>query len=498
MLDKLGKLIYTVLMHYKQIMTKVQSLTFWKKPVFILALILGAFFLKGVFLATLHPIFIGQDEARHYNSAAFFAEPRPIAWPINEKVKKERNLGIKSSNLPEETLETARVMNFDEAVKAELYNTARFVKGYDGENESEINEKKWNQHNEDYPISDAGRSFYHRLASVIIEMLSSQSILVRYFSVRIFSVFLGTLTILFSYLIAKNIGLSSKASLLISAIIAFQPRFSIYYSAINYDALLILAFTLFVLGGVLALKQGLKFANFSLMAASIYIGTLAKPTAYILLVPMSFLLSYVAYEKFKNRNKNLRYAIYSLIGIMVLATVGFLGGRFIEHFGIFAKSINDYFLSDFALGKYILSSRTYWGAISWTNNWFLNNSLINIICAIDFVSAIGIAIFLFSKNKFPHLPEKKYAIFLIGMLVTLQLGIRVANWISRGQLGLPGRYFLPNIATHIILVFTGIGAILGYFKKEKWFDASLIIGLILMMMFCLYIIFDVIVLRYYL
>jgi hypothetical protein len=89
------------------------------------------------------------------------------------------------------------------------------------------------------------------------------------------------------------------------------------------------------------------------------------------------------------------------------------------------------------------------------------------------------------------------------MLVILQLGIRTADWTvfkSTGSLdlGTPGRYFLPNITTHIILVFTGFGALFGYLKKEKYFNYSLLAGLILMMTFMLYIIFDVIILRFYL
>jgi hypothetical protein len=62
------------------------------------------------------------------------------------------------------------------------------------------------------------------------------------------------------------------------------------------------------------------------------------------------------------------------------------------------------------------------------------------------------------------------------------------------DLGTPGRYFLPNIAAHIALVFTGLGMLL---RKEKYFRASLIISFLLVFSYCLYMIFDVVMPRFY-
>jgi hypothetical protein len=107
---------------------------------------------------------------------------------------------------------------------------------------------------------------------------------------------------------------------------------------------------------------------------------------------------------------------------------------------------------------------------------------------------------LFSKRKFDYLPEKKYIIFLIGVIIALQLGIRFADWrafsvSNRLNLGTPGRYFLPNLASHIILVFVGLGALL---RKEKYFNLTLLFGLISMFAFFMYIIFDLVIPRTYL
>jgi 4-amino-4-deoxy-L-arabinose transferase-like glycosyltransferase len=296
-------------------------------------------------------------------------------------------------------------------------------------------------------------------------------------------------------------GFSAKSSLLLTAIIAFQPRFSIYTAAINYDALLIPLFTLFVLGGVLALKNGPNWKNVLLIVASVYLGILTKQTAYILLVGAVLLFAYLLYEKIKNKSRGVKYAACLLIVIGITVFSIYLKQHLIgntDSFGDLKISVSSYLSKSLTMGRFALSSRTYWGALGWVNNWFLDN-LTNFIWYTQIVAAIGLVLFLILKKKQAHMPEKKYIIFLIVMIALLQLGIRTADWIVFRQtgsldLGTPGRYFLPNLAAHIILVFTGIGMLL---RKEKIFEWSLIIGLILMMTFMMYIIFDTIIFRYY-
>lgn len=512
-------------------MKNIQSFTFWKKPSFILALILGAFFLKGVFLAALSPIFMGQDESRHYNTIQYISEPRPITWEVSER-KEPKEDTIQKYNYTQEIRETAKAIDYDNAIKGELYNTSYFEKGYEGKNELEIKEKKWNRYNEYLPINRAQITLYHKMAYFFEKILSDQDILVRYFLGRFFSVFLGTLTVLLSYFIAKNVGLSPKASLLLTAIVAFQPRFSIYYSSMNYDTLLILAFTAFSLGGVLALKKGLDWKNLLLMVFSIYLGISSKGTGYVLLAAFFLLLAFLFYKKIERSGKKIKYAAFSIFAIAAF----FLFSHFKKYIPIrnnspmeILVSLKEYLSESITMGRFGLSSRTYWGTLTWVESWMMDN-LIDIIWAIEAFSAIGIILLLmpkkyyerffeiienlisklrkksakymafFKNTRLDFLPEKKYILFLLGMIAALQIGIRAYDWKifdSSGSLdlGTPGRYFLPNIAAHIILVFTGIGALL---RKEKWFEKSLIVGLILMMMFCMYIIFDVIVYRYYL
>ena len=113
-------------------MEKIQSLAFWKKPIFILALILSAFFLKGVFLATITPIFVGQDETKHYSSIQYLSEPRPITWPIIKKDQLKEG-EIWKPECSQEVSETVKAVDSENA-NDNLYTTAAFIQGYDGKN----------------------------------------------------------------------------------------------------------------------------------------------------------------------------------------------------------------------------------------------------------------------------------------------------------------------------------------------------------------------------
>jgi 4-amino-4-deoxy-L-arabinose transferase-like glycosyltransferase len=484
-----------------------------KKPAFVLSLILIAFFLKGVFFAVLYPMFGGQDEARHYNTVQFMAEPKVKDWP--KKEKNDRKSGDRTTyNFSEEIANATNETEYYR-INSGLYGIQDFQNGYDGKNESEINSETWSRLNQNYPPDIAGSAntrLYQEAASFVEKIFGSQNILVRFYTVRIFSVLLGTLMILLLYLIVKNAGFSSKNSLLISAIISFQPKLASYYSNINYDTLLILLFTLFVLGGILSLKHGLNWKNLPLMMLAIILGMYTKGTAIVLLAVFVFLLIFLLYKKIKEKVWNRKYVLGSIIfgGIAILVLMFFV---LKNNFGFSAfnitgdgsgisaitNSLEKYLSKSITMGRFGLSSRTYWGILSWKDNW-VSGHLTDYIWIIESISAFGIAMILFSKEKPEYLPEKKYVWFFVGMIAALQFGIRFFDWrifqkTGSLDLGTPGRYFLPNIAAHCILVFTGLGMLL---KKKEYLERLLIASLILMIAFSMYTIFNVVLPRFYL
>jgi hypothetical protein len=483
------------------------QVSFFNRYNLILVFILLAFFLKGVFIITAYPIFTGQDEERHYNTVQYFAEPKDALLNVEKNLRSAGYQGNGSDslddyNFSEEIQKTSVAANID-IVRGSVYNTQIFSEDFNGQNESKINSRPWKPYNYyTYPDIVEGKFLYYLIPSFIEKIFSEQSILMRFHLSRLFSLLLGTLAILFTYLIAKNIGLSPKISLLMAAIVSFQPRLSIYFTTINYDALLIPLFILFTLGGVLALKNGLNWKNLIILVLSVFLAIQTKPTGNILLVPLALLLGYSLFKKLKNREKIWRYVFYAALPVTLTLLVFFFR-KFIPELSLneFYASVQKYLLESLTPGKLALSSRTYWGLLGSNNSSFLSllQSNLNVLWIAQSIVGVGIAFLLFTKRRLDFLPEKRYLVFLVSMLVFLQLGIRFADWsvfhsVGKIYLGAPGRYFLPNIAAHIILFFIGIGALV---RKKEIFDRFSVLGLISMMTVSLYTIFNVIVLKYY-
>ena len=487
-------------------MRKLQSVAaFFKKPGFILILILLAFFLKGVFTAAIFPIFTGQDESRHYNSIQSLTEPKEKNWEMTARAHIADKETFRDYNFSQEILEAGMAMDIDR-VRHEGFNTADFAAGYDGQNETLINSRPWQPYNYLDPPDTAGHSLYHTLGSKIEKTFAGGGIFVRFFLIRVFGVFLATLAVLFTYFITKNSGFREKESLIIAAIVSMQPKFSMYSTNINYDALLIPAFFLFTLGAVLALRNGLAWKNTAAMLIAIATGLLTKGTALVMLAIFILLIGYLFHQKIKDRKNVWLYYSSAFLGLLAIL---FLVSRFTSYNlariilpedGISQtfSSIRNYLNESLTMGRFALSSRTYWGALTWGNGWVAEN-FTNVIKFIETFSSAGLVLFFVSKKP-DWLPEKKYIAFFVLMIAALQLGIRFFDWkvfINTGalDLGTPGRYFLPNLASHIILVFVGIGA---FFRREKYFQHTLILGLLLMFAFSMYTIFNIVIPRTYL
>ncbi|MDO8529275.1 MAG: DUF2142 domain-containing protein [bacterium] len=489
-------------------MEQNQHLAFYKNPAFILSLILSVFFLKGVFLAVIFPIFKGQDESRHYNTIQYLTEPKEKTWEIFKDLEKPQDKErLETYNFSEEIRETVKSANLD-ASRMENFEKTSFSNSFSGANEEEINSQKWQPYNKHYPpdILET-QNFYHKIASQIENAFSDQSILTRFYLIRIFSVLLGTLSILFSYLMIKKTGFSSKSSLVMAAIISFQPRFSIYFSNINYDALLIFLFAVFSWAGISSLKEGLNWKNGGTLIACVALGILTKGTAAVLLAMLVFLTIFHIYKTFKKTTDKRSLLIYISIFLFLTISTAIIAFREYDFFRGFSslKGFSPLKIFD-SLGNYLpkttsiaSASKNYWGDLGWTR-YNIDNYLINAIWFFEFFSVIGLGFLFFSKKKPDFLPEKKYLIFLILIIIILQIVVRLHDWMifnENGKIlaGTPGRYFLPNLTAHIILVFSGIGMLLW---KEKYFEKFLLGGLVLMFSFSIYQIFNVIIPRFYL
>lgn len=487
-------------------MIKTQTpIKFLKKPGVILGLVLAAFFLKELFIADVFPMFTGQDEARHYNTVQYLAEPEEKTWEMTEQTDgmqdKDR---LDTYRFSDEIRRTAAAAGLNEN-REHSYSLMPFeADSFQGKNEAEINSRPWPAINRLKPPDVVGGgTLYHKLASLVERMFSQEGIFTRFFSVRAFSIFLGVLALFFFYLIFKNSGFSEKTSLVLTAIVSFQPRFSIYYTFVNYDALLILAFAGFTAAGIFILKKGPDWKNILLLVASAAVGYLDKGTGIVLVATAFFLAAYLAWEVFARKFPNKKYFLpffAALAGVLVLI----IFGKYLPvgyNNGVWGNIVSlwKYFFETLTPGKLALSARTYWGTLSWVDSWLLGKT-VDIIRAVELVSVVGIVWYLVSRKIPDYLPKKKFVFFMLGMVLALQLGIRLADWFyfatsGTTPLGAPGRYFIPNIASHMALTALGIGMLV---RKKEYFDKALVLSLVLMFGFAAYLIFDVVIFRYYL
>ena len=258
----------------------------------------------------------------------------------------------------------------------------------------------------------------------------------------------------------------------------------------------------------MSLRKGLDWKNFSIMLLAVAIGLLTKGTAIVLLAAFLGILFSHAYSFTRARRRfKITFLKGLLAAIFVIGALTLSGGRYRyttlipidTSFSDTVTSLGKYLDKSLTFGRFGLSSRTYWGSLGW-NDDFLSQHFTDILWPLQGIAVIGIVLFLFTEKKPDFLPEKKPVIFLIAMIVALQLGIRVADWnvfahAGSLDLGTPGRYFLPNLSTHLILLFLGLGMLLG--TRER-FKNILIGGVILMCFFSIFLTFDVILPRFYL
>ena len=501
-----------------------------KKPLFWLSILLFIFIMKGLVLGILFPFFQGPDEQTHYATLQYLAEPKEKSWPI---IKKPKDLidgnNIATYHFSEETIKSAQATGFDE-VKFQNENTQSFSGSSFGPNEKAVAENSWKRYIDIYPTNTSGTvSVYYLLGTKIEQALSDQSILTRFFSIRLLSVVLGALVVLLTYLTARKMSFSEKNSLILAVLVAFQPMFSSTASIVNIDIALILAFSLFVYAGVSMLAEGSGLKYVTLLIFSIILGLFSKGPGMVLVVVAIPFLIYFAYLYFHIDKRRFFWWVFLFLSLSIALTFIFMPKSYfvsITNIGAASQfsspliSLEKYLSKTIGGSGLSISHASYWGNFGWLDTK-ISPKILDVIRIIELVAFLGIVFYLISgtrpfdklssslsnlgvedrmtKEK-GHLPQKRYIIFFIGIILALQFAIRFYDWrvfdaTKQIVIGAPGRYFLPNIIPHILLIVTGLGF---FTRNKKQFSILLKTLLILMILLSLYTMINVIIPRYYL
>lgn len=491
-------------------MVKFQSfVNFCKKPGLILTLILIVFILKGAIFATLLPFLQGFDEDKHLATVQYYAEPKEKTWPITDTGESSHGTNyndLNTFNFSEEEISTSKVVNFG-SLRINSLNTYPFIEGIYGDGEQTITEMPWQKYIDKYPPTLTGHGHvYYILTAPIVKLFWGKDIFTRFSAIRLISVLFGVLTVLLTFFIAKKIGFSQKISLLIAAITAFQPLFSQTSATINTDNLLISLFTLFIFGGVSMLKDGINWRNFVVVITATVAGAFTKAPGVAMLPVAYFLFLYAFYKKFpiKKAYFILGAIIFSIFIFFLISSISPYSLKTImvssqtSHFNSTTESITNYLTTSFK--KFTSTELSYWGIFGLLNAPISRNFLY-IIWPIEIIALFGLVIYLFKKKADSFFsPDKQTIIFLLAVTIALQFAVRFADWRffdSSGKwiLRTFGRYFIPTLVSHILLIILGYRV---FFKKEKSYENFVKIIFVMMILLLVYSIFNIIIPRYYL
>ena len=467
----------------------------------LLLLLLTVFFLKQLFMVAIFPIFQGPDEPIHYSRIQQFANPKTQ----DESIPSENMSTDKNPKYSEEIFKTHE-MTGAEKISFHSTSTQAFSDGINGPNEEEIKNNNWRRLAKSKYTKEGKIIDYYSLNSNIEKILSGKDIFSRFFDLRVFSVILGFLSVLFIFFSVRKI-FDDKISFLFSIIVAFQPMFSQTSAIINYDIAVVFSFSLFIYGAVWALKDNINWKNMLIMIFATIVGILTKAPAIVLPLVFYILIAYFTKKHFKVDNKKffIYFGIITLFAAILLI-VPYPGNYFNSiisqlkdvQFDSMCQSISKYV--SVTNDRWSWSELSYWGNFGWLDaeipSW-----IVDLAHHVEIIGIVGIFAYLFFPKKTPaFLPERKYVIFFIGMFLALEFAIRFADWMNYSEkekigLGTPGRYFLPVIAAQFSLIIIGIGMLAR--KYSVWKNILKILALSMIMLW-VYSVLIIIIPRYYL
>ena len=474
-------------------------------------LFLAVILVTAVLFVFLIPIYQGPDEQIHYGTIQYQAEPKEKTWSLleNQNYSIDGN-DIASFHLSEETIQGGKLNQFDE-IKWQSENIQNFLPLHQSLNkENSFEERNYKQYIDIYPSNASGtNSFYYIVTSQIEKATNTFTFFERFYNARLFSALLYLGTVLITYLITKRLFSSSLHQTLFTLLVAFQPMLLATGTIVNIDIALIFSFTLFFLGALGILRDPTAKVFYAILLFSLVLAFYSKGPG-IALLPVALLLSaYLFQKKYHFSTKTLLQITAGAMLLFVLLLVFVVPHAYLASitnagahsaFDSPYHSLHAYISKTSSLDAMLRTHTSYWGNFGWLDTK-MNTSLLHTIALIEVIAWLGIILFFLSQKIKSYLPKKLIIILSLGVIFSLQLAIRFYDWrvfdtAGKVVIGTPGRYFLPTIIPHMLILVTGLGFL---FTKNKAQFTTLLKALTLgMILLCLYSIFNVIIPRYYL
>ena len=419
-------------------------------------------FLKSLAWLALTPIFQVPDEPSHFSIVQYISEIKKRPHPRRQRPTSKEAFKV------------------SEAVKFNWNITHPVWQGYQDnwrallKDIPQVERSEFTRNN--YLTSLKRPPLYYYLTTPFYLLFSNQSFLFRFFSVRFFSLLLGLLTTLYAFKAAKLFFKNKFISLAVASLVGFQPMLSFIGISAHYDPLAVLISTTFSYYFLNYLKTRQKqFFRLSLLLS--ILGLLTKPDLIVLILILGLF-------SFRNKLKPLSIGVLVFFGLSLLFPLFnrlFSNSNlsiFLDKF-VYLINLNEYSSKAQGLVKLLTSSQIltqltgyfsqtltdnlaqvfpwYWGVFGWLEKT-MPPVTYQILKVTILLSLVGYLKMFIQKTKLTKF-VKKSLVFLISFSL-LHLFLVILNdfitFTSSGQIfGFQGRYLLPAIFSHMLLLVFG-------------------------------------------
>lgn len=434
----------------------------WSLP--ILALVLATFFKALVWIGTV-PIWHTPDEQAHFATIQYKAEGvKPVGKTHSEElIISERFLDTERGS------KRVNKFTFNPSYKIE------YVKGSVGKYEQEI--ENLPKSTRTHMLEKEAASYYpayYQIGKVIYQIFYNADLFTRVYVVRLFSILPILGTTLIVYFAAKELFPKEKSlHLIVPILVSFQPMVTFVNSGVTNDGLNIFLFTAFLYLCISIIKNGLNWKNLLAISITFGLGQITRPQFLVAapLLGLVFLYELVVRKKF--------FEILGKILIFLPVAIIFGGwftlqkalGNFFQagvplpyiEFPNTQAPPNLSFLTHFKNSLIQADAQTfywYWGVFKWLS--LVYPAIVNqILKGISLIAAAGFLFWTFRIFKSKAFSKEMIAIlFLLISAITFALAIFLVDWrhiVTNGfSLGVQGRYFLPTVLSHMVILTVGI------------------------------------------
>jgi len=460
------------------------------------ALLIILFVVQGIIFSGMYPLWEGWDEHSHFAYVQYIAENKELPT-VNDSVSQEILFSLSLAMSPKSPPTLEDYSNFwknydaDEVIKKKKLSSSLPV----SERTSPV---------EGFPIYEAQLPpFAHLVQVPIYDMFYDQDILVRVYALRVFSVLVTAVAIVFAY---KTISLIFEDRFIRTGslmFIVFFPMLTINVSRVNNEFLTILLFSIFLFLMVLYLKGRNNILHVVLIGLVLGLGLLTKQTfvAAFALVPIFIFLRHI-------QNKSSQPKIKLVDSLKNLAIVfgitipmvswwyfdRFASGNFSGLMDLRGITIEEYSqgFSEFVWLEYFDSFfYFFWGRYGWSglippSPYFEGIMIFVGICIVGLVYGIvkkakthGFKIFRNWKY------QSIFALSLSSLLIIISqslISVQMFSIYGEGSIAL-GWYLYITITAISMLILLGFRTLIINSKLRKFQNESLLVAFVILVIF---------------